>query len=92
MLKSLILAPPPPPPPQVQNIGTEKSAESPVAITDMIKERFENCGELNDFHRATRAGDRRRLDMLAVRNPDIVNSKGTCKFFFKVFNPQAVGV
>ena len=78
------LGPPPPPPPnfappppsQPQTIENEKSAENPIAITDMIKERFENCGELNDFHRATRAGDRRKLDMLAVRNPEIVNSKG----------------
>jgi len=81
-MNNSIPAPPPPPPPppaEIPSIPMPREI-SYIAetgdITSIIKTQFANCGEVNEFHRSTRAGDLRRLDALAARDPDIINSKG----------------
>lgn len=74
----LTFAPPPPPglPVFVPGIRETSFIAESASVNELIKKQFEDCGESNEFHRSARAGDLRRLDALAARDPKIVNSKG----------------
>ena len=72
--------PPPPPPPVLPRESLSTPSEPPALsgnISSIIKTQFADCGEYNEFHKSTSAGDIRRLDALAAREPSIVNSKGS---------------
>ena len=75
-------APPPPPPssglPLPPVLG-QLSPSTPMPVTspaDVIKKQFLDCGETNDFHRLTRAGDTKNIKSMASNDPDLVNSRG----------------
>ena len=79
-------APPPPPPssglPLPPVLG-QLSPSTPMPVTspaDVIKKQFLDCGETNDFHRLTRAGDTKNIKNMASNDPDLINSRG------KIFN------
>ena len=74
------MAPPPPPPPlppaPVLRLPPPPPIEDLFTTNDIIKKQFTDCGETNNFHRLTRAGDIQGLKKLAETNPELVNSRG----------------
>jgi ankyrin repeat protein len=44
-------------------------------LYENIKRRFADCGESSEFHAAARAGDTRKMNNLAARDPSVVNKK-----------------
>ena len=75
------MAPPPPPPPlppaPVLRLPPPPPIEDLFTTNDIIRKQFSDCGETNNFHRLTRAGDVEGLRKLAESNPELVNSRGT---------------
>ena len=79
------MGPPPPPPPglppaptlRLINLPPPPPIEELFTTNDIIKKQFTDCGETNNFHRLTRAGDIQGLRKLAESNPELVNSRGS---------------
>ncbi|CBY32418.1 unnamed protein product [Oikopleura dioica] len=75
--------PPPPPPASLPIVGSslngvllENSVEdAAMDISLLLKRRFADCGESCEFHAAARAGDTRKMDNLATRDPSVINKK-----------------